>query len=300
MDSSSAHISVCVCTYQRLELLKLLLTELCQQETKALFKYSIVVVDNDAKRSAEETVETLSRTTSVAITYCVEPNQGIALARNRAIAAGEGDYVAFIDDDECPMRSWLLTLFESLHMNQVDGVLGPVKPQYEVEPPHWVKEAKFYDRPTYPTGYVIDWRKGRTGNVLLRRAVFAGGERFRPEFRTGEDQDFFRRVIDKGFVFTWCNEAIAYEAVPATRWDLRFLLRRALLRGATSKLHGTFGAREVAKSLIAVPAYSLALPLILPISRGRFMSTLVSLFDHVGRLLSLCGINPVKEAYITE
>jgi succinoglycan biosynthesis protein ExoM len=158
-----------------------------------------------------------------------------------------------------------------------------------------------YDRPTYPTGFVIDWRKGRTGNVLLKREVFAAGEQhFRPEFRTGEDQDFFRRAIEKGHVFIWCDEAVAYETVPPIRWNRTFLLKRALLRGATSLNHPTLGAADIAKSLVAIPAYSVTLPLALLAGQRWFMPCVVKLFDHLGRILALMGIHPVKDAYVTE
>jgi succinoglycan biosynthesis protein ExoM len=148
---------------------------------------------------------------------------------------------------------------------------------------------------------VIDWKKGRTGNVLLKKSILnLNGPVFRPQFRTGEDQDLFRRLIAKGYVFIWCHEAMAYEAVPSGRWNRRFMLRRALLRGATSRLHATFGAGEVAKSLIAVPAYMLALPFACLLGRGRYMALLVRLCDHVGKLMALVGLNPVGEPYVTE
>src|SRR5208282_5462370 len=167
-----------------------------------------------------------------------------------------GDFVAFIDDDEFPTKRWLLTLLKTCNEHHVDGVLGPVKPHFDEEPPKWVVKGRFYDRQTYPTGLVIDWRKGRTGNVLLRKEVFAGCERpFRPEFRNGEDQEFFHRAIEKGGVFIWCNEAVAYEVVPPIRWKRTFMWRRALLRGSIEPKTPAFGARDVVKSLMAAPVY---------------------------------------------
>jgi hypothetical protein len=78
------------------------------------------------------------------------------------------------------------------------------------------------------------------------------------------------------------------------------MLRRALLRGATSRLHDKFGARDIATSIIAVPAYIVALPFALALGQGRFMTYLVSLFDHIGRLLALVGIIPVRDTYVTQ
>jgi succinoglycan biosynthesis protein ExoM len=276
------------------------LDALRDQESGGLFSYSIVVVDNDRSRSAEDVVGEFGASSGIPIKYCVEPQQNIAMARNRAIENAAGDLIAFIDDDEFPIKRWLLTLFEALHKFGVDGVLGPVKPHFDDEPPQWVVKGKFYDRPSYPTGFVIDWRKGRTGNVLLKRQLFDPSTQvFSPEFRTGEDQDLFRRLIAKGHVFIWCHEAMAFEVVPRARWNYSFMLRRALLQGAASRLHPTFGVRDIAISMIAVPAYIAVLPFSLVLGQGRFMSPLVRLCNHAGRLLASLGINPIGEPYVT-
>jgi glycosyltransferase involved in cell wall biosynthesis len=300
MTSRTKHITVCVCTYRRQELLKSLLEGLREQETGGLFTYSILVVDNDHQESANAVVSEFAAGQRIHADYYVQPEQNIALARNMAIEHATGDFIVFIDDDESPIRRWLLTLFEACINYNVDGVLGPVHPRYAETPPRWVVEGKFYDRRTYPTGFVIDWRKGRTGNTFLKREVFAGMTApFRPEFRTGEDQDFFRRVIEKGYVFIWCNEAVAYEIVPASRWNRSFLLKRALLRGHASLAHPTFARRDILTSAVAAPAYALALPFALLLGQGKFMNILVRLFDHLGRLLGIIGINPIKDPYVT-
>jgi succinoglycan biosynthesis protein ExoM len=231
----------------------------------------------------------------------LETRQNIALARNKAIENAKGDYVAFIDDDEFPIRTWLVTLFKACREYNVQGVLGPVNPHFDETAPSWVVNGKFYRRATYPTGLTIDWRKGRTGNVLLKSELFQSGEPpFQQEFRQGEDQDFFRRMIDKGHRFIWCNEAVAYESVPPVRWKRSFLLRRALLRGSMEPQTASFGPRSVVKSLVAVFVYVPALPFALLFGQAQFMGILVSLFDHLGKLLALVGIHPIREAYVTE
>jgi succinoglycan biosynthesis protein ExoM len=299
--SEISHISVCICTYKRPTLLKRLLDELANQDTNGLFTYSIVIVDNDQSLSAKAVVSEFTTSSAVPIRYCGEPRQNIALARNMAVENAEGDYVAFIDDDEFPTREWLLTLFEACNRFNVDGVLGPVKRYFDEQPPKWLIKSTFYERPTYPTGFVIDWRKGRTGNVLLKKQIFsAGSPPFRPEFRQGEDQEFFARMIEKGHVFIWCNEAVAYEVVPPIRWRRTFMLRRALLRGAMEPKTPNFGMRNVLSSAVAVPAYIVLLPFALVWGHHRFMQLLVSLFDHLGKLLAVLGINPIKEQYVTD
>jgi succinoglycan biosynthesis protein ExoM len=301
MTSKAKHISVCVCTFKRPSFLRRLLEKLGDQETSGLFTYSIVVADNDQLQSAKDVVSAFATASMIPITYCVESRQNIPLARNKAIENASGDFVAFIDDDEFPTRDWLVTLFRACAEYDVDGVLGPVKRHFDEEPPKWVVKGKFYERPTYPTGRVIDWRMGRTNNVLLKTGLFVEGALpFRPEFLTGEDQDFFRRMIDEGHAFVWCNEAVVYEVVPPIRWKRTFMLRRALLRGKISLVEPTFGLRNVTRSVVAVPIYTAALPVMFLLGHHRFMTCLVKLCDHLGTLLALLGINPVREPYVTE
>jgi len=93
---------------------------------------------------------------------------------------------------------------------------------------------------------------------------------------------------------------MAYETVPPIRWQRTFMLKRALLRGAVSLVHPTARRAAIAKSVIAAPLYTAALPFALLLGQGRFMTCLVSLCDHVGRLLAVAGIKPIREAYVTE
>jgi glycosyltransferase involved in cell wall biosynthesis len=278
-----------------------LLTELANQETGGRFTFSIIVADNDGLRSAESLVSEFAATSDIAVKYCVEARRGIALARNEAVRNATGDYIAFIDDDELPERDWLRSLFGACEKYGVDGVLGPVKPSFEEGVPRWIVRGGFYDRPCYKTGFVLAYQQTRTGNVLLKEYLLRETDSpFRAEFRSGEDVDFFRRAMEKRRVFIWCNEAVVYETVPPARWKRIYLLRRALLRGSCAALRPTLGVRDVVKSVIAVLIYGLALPFAALLGQHRFMSLLVRLCDHSGKLIALLGINPVAEPYVTE
>jgi succinoglycan biosynthesis protein ExoM len=291
-------ISVCICTYRRPDLLKRLLLKLDDQETEGFFDYCIVIVDNDVGESARLIAESFSRSSKSAVSYHVEPEQNIALARNKAIENAMGEFVAFIDDDEAPAPRWLLNLFKACHSFHADGVLGPVVPHYELEPPKWVVEGKFYERPSHKTGEVLQWKNTRTGNVLLKRYVFEKEDNpFKPEFGSGgEDRDFFRRMIGKGFRFVWCAEAPVYEAVTPERCKRSFMVRRALQRGQLPQ----FTNVDLVKSIVAVPLYTVTLPFLLIVGHHLFMKYLVKNCDHIGRLLALCGIYLIKQKYVVK
>lgn len=294
---SSHHISVCICTFKRGELLKKLLTKLESQQTNHLFTYSVVVADNDSLRSAEPVVEEFCKKSDLKVTYCNEPRQNIALVRNRALQHAQGDLVAFIDDDEFPEPKWLFHLFHALEEFSADGVLGPVKPYFESEPPQWIKKGAFFERQDHATGYKLNWPEARTGNVLFKRSLLNDVVvPFQPQFDTaGEDVDFFRRMMEKGHSFVWCTEAAAYELVPASRCTSRYLLRRALLRGSNFPKHGAHRIRNAAKSLLAVPSYLLALPVLAVFGKHLFVKYLIKLCDHGARLLAHLGLHLVTQ-----
>ncbi len=299
MATDDKHISVCICTFKRPNFLKRLLNKLDDQVTEGKFSYSIIVVDNDRFKSAEQVVQLFQPASSLDVRYCVEPEQSIALARNRAIENARGDFIAFIDDDEFPVENWLLVLFWAFNEFKADGILGPVVPYYEAEPPNWVIKGKFYERPSHKTGTILGWTHTRTGNVLIRKNIFDGkNNKFRPEFGSGgEDRDFFRRMINQGCQFVWCAEAPVFEAVPPERYKRSFMLRRALLRGKTPYNHSLIAHLQ---SLVAISVYSLLLPLLIFIRHHIFMKYLIKYCDHLGRILALLGLNVIKEKYVTK
>lgn len=298
MTQSSPHVTVCICTYQRPQLLKKLLQNLTTQETGGEFTFSIVVVDNDAGQSARPVVEEYAAATDRAVLYLTESRRSISHARNKSLEPATGDYVAFIDDDEYPCKDWLRLLLKACRDFNASGILGPVRAYFDDRAPRWVRDGGFYDRPEHPTGFVMPWSECRTGNTLLKRAIFSGiNPVFSPEFGSGgSDVDFFKRMSQKGHQFFWCNEAVVYEIVPPNRWDRGKLLKRALLRGKNAARHPeNRRVPSLLKSMTAVLLYALALPFLQIRGHHLFMKYLVKWCDHAGKLLAVVGLNPIKE-----
>ena len=298
-SSGEEEITVCICTYQRQELLERLLAALAVQRTDSLFTFSLVVVDNDSSESARHVVERLKPTLSVPIRYAVEPERNFALVRNCALSLVCGKYVAFIDDDEIPVEDWLVQLWRVLHSQMADAVLGPVRPYFEKEPPAWIKRGRICERPSHVTGTEVHWRHTRTGNVLLRMTmVVDDGICFDPAYAGGgEDVDFFRRAALKGKHFVWCEEAPAYELVPESRLSRRYHLKRAFHQGGLSFKYAidepsVFGKlRVAAKAFAAAVIYSLALPVLFLFGEHLGMKYLIKDCHHVARLLAVLGMS---------
>ncbi len=239
----------------------------------------------------------MARSDSLAISYYVEPEQNIALARNRAVRHASGEFLAFIDDDEYPDPQWLGTLYAAIIKANVDAVLGPVLPYFTAKPPDWIVRARIFDRPRPATGTPLDWTMTRTGNILLRRDAFSDDLLFRAVFGGGgEDRDCFRRMIRAGKQFIWCDEAPVHEAITPERCKTTVLMRRALLRGKIPYNHNW---HSVLKSVFALPVYGFALPWLWLWRRDLCMKYLISSCDHLGRIMAVLRIPIIKEKYIT-
>ncbi len=292
-----SHISVCICTYQRPHYLKELIKSIDDQATEGLFTFDIIIVDNDRERTAEEPVTRCREECKTEISYVAEERQNISLARNKAIESARGDLVAFIDDDEIPDRSWLLTLYKAMGKYKADAVMGPVLPIYQVKPPEWVIKGKFFQRPTYKTGFINDWTNGRTGNLLIKRSLFySTGIYFDPRFgQGGEDQDLTRRMMERGLRFVWYNGAIAHEIISPERWRVDNMIRKAFIRGGMSAQYPGSKLAMIGKSSTALLVYLLALPLLMILGSHYFIDYLIKMSNHMGRICAL-----IKAAYKNE
>lgn len=296
------HITVCICTYRRPNFLRNLLEKLLLLETENLFGYSIVIVDNDIEKSAEETVSSIYEKTSLQINYLIEPTRNISLARNKCIKNASGNYVALIDDDEFPESHWLVNLYKTLKQYNADVVLGPVKPFYVNDPPEWLAKGRFCERPSYKTGMIL--KEGfRTGNVLLDIKIFTDyGIYFDLNYGAsgGEDVEYFERIKKKGYVIIWCDEALVYEYVPVERFTRSYYIRRYIRIGGISgedarkSLDVFKNILLVWKFTVALVIYIFILPICLFFGQHVLMKYVIKSSHNISWITSFFGWKIIK------
>jgi len=138
----------------------------------------VIVVDNDAEGTTVERARA-ARPGADEVRWLVEPVQNIALARNRALEAARGTWVAFVDDDEVSDEHWLAAYWAWAERDAADGFFGPVLPVREATPKTWLDPEDFYSRGRYASGTPLAATDLTTSNALLRRSPF-GDRRFDP------------------------------------------------------------------------------------------------------------------------
>jgi len=300
------HISICICTYHRDQMLERLLRKLALQETQGLFDFSVVVVDNDASGPARKTVIRLKDELNLNITYGIEPVQTISAARNHTLRLAKGNYIGIIDDDEFPPSHWLITMYRAIKTFDVDGALGPVRPFFEKEPPSWLIKSQFCERPVHRTGTLLTWDDTRTGNVLLKRNVFDEHQLcFDLKYKTsGSDKEFFREAMQLGYRFVAVEEAPVYEIVPPERQTKSYYLRRAVLQASNERKYRAPLLLGFSKVLIPMKAISALLiyTLILPFSVFAGSHVVIKYAEkcayHSSWLLTMIGIDLAKKRNI--
>lgn len=268
-------------------------------QASPLYSIEVIIVDNDERRTAEEIVGEYAANGRLNIIYDCEGEKSIPLARNRSIRNANGNFVAIIDDDEFPESDWLDNLYRCLKKSGADGVLGPVLPHFPSNAPDWLEKSGLCERPRSATGSIVK-RGLRTGNILLRRSIFASNEKwFDTQLRLcgGSDGDFLLRQIEKGCTFIWCDDAIVYETVPKERWSAQFYLRRYFRIGV---LIGDDNRRllriwEVFRNMAFLAVLAAILPLSSIAGEHHSLKILTKISYHAGCILSFFSLTEAQE-----
>jgi glycosyltransferase involved in cell wall biosynthesis len=270
-----------------------------KQKTYDEFAINVVVVDNDPLKSAKPVFEKVIKNYKLELTYYHEAERSISLARNKCIRQANGNYIAFIDDDEFPCDTWLQQLLQSITKNSADGILGPVEPFFDEETPKWLQKSDLLNRDSLSTGDLIrNSRYTRTGNVLFRTEIFNDMDApFDPKYGKigGGDVEFFERMLKQNKKFIWCNEAVVYEHIEAKRRKKSYYIKRALTRGLTNSMKYSFFNMGTLKSLVAIPVYLSFIPFTFFLGQHILIKYTVKLCDHLGKILGYFGLKIVKE-----
>jgi len=293
-------VDVCICTYHRPAIVEALRSVSRQQGCDGV-KVRIVVADNAEQPIARDLVASAARDLAFDTVYVHAPANNVSVARNACLDAAEGEWLAFLDDDETASPGWLISLFCEAKRGQWDAVLGPVQALYPPSAPAWMRQGNFHStRPVFVRGRI---ETGYTGNVLIRRAAITReGLRFRTELGRsgGEDEDFFNRLRDAGGRIGFAAGALAYETIPAGRLTLAWLLRRSFRAGQTygSRLQARsrslptrIRAVAVASAKAATCAVAAFAHLPLAARRNRFLTRAAL---HCGVVARLVGFKEVR------
>jgi glycosyltransferase involved in cell wall biosynthesis len=236
--SRPVDISVVVLSYDRVHLLERTIRGCLAQVSRIGASLEVIVVDNHPDRLAEALVARLAADGG-RVRYLSDARRNISVVRNLGIAAAEGRYVAFIDDDEAPDPGWLDAFLSCMERTGADAAFGPKHPLFEAgHPPRWDPEGWRYtldfrlpaDTPIRLFGGLRRRGKGLgSGNAIFRKATCLDGpEPFSVAFgdANGEDTQLLFRLALAGRSFVWCPDAMVREFIEQERCSAAYMITR--------------------------------------------------------------------------
>lgn len=253
-------VTIAVITYKRADSLLRALQALSEIMLPPDTQVNVLVVDNDAEKSAWPLVQECALKAPFSVDYVVEEQRGIPHARNKALCeARERDYIAFVDDDDVVAREWLYELLKAARTYHADVVKGQVictfEPKYQR-----LCRLSFFAPFRIPTGCILE--SAWTNNVLFSTRIYKyNGLFFDPAFTQtgGSDNHFFRCAQHEGAHIIFASDAIVYSPVQPPRTSWWWIARRYIRNGATGtisyiKLNGYgYALRQVGNALAALP-----------------------------------------------
>jgi len=225
-------IAVTLCTFRRPEVVQTL-QSLFDQSLPETVRLRIIVVDNDDTPSGRAAVEAAGQDAPWPVTYLHAPARNISIARNAGLsAAGDAEWIAFLDDDEIADPDWLGRILSCARQTGADAVFGPAIAEYDENAPSWMRARDYHsNHPVRNGGNVIT---GHTCNSILRwrntewrdcRFDLSRGQ------SGGEDTAYFLTLYRRGARFAICPEAIVREPVSPARLSFAWIARRKYRSG---------------------------------------------------------------------
>src|SRR5262249_3854563 len=256
-------ISVCICTYNRAKNLRRTLVSLAGQNYNNIHITEVLIINNNCSDGTVNVVAEFQE--KLPIRRVIESQQGLAHARNRAVAEFRGEVLLFTDDDVRFDTGWLSAYQEAIRRFPGAGYFGGrILPDWGGAKPRWVGDEPlplidgvlvWFDQgpETRPIGSTEPPPFG--ARFAIRRKLFDKVGVFRVDLGTGgmglgrgEETEFLMRARDTGAQGIYVGEAVCFHAYDRSRLTLAALYRYGI---ACGRSHNAIFARPNCGSYLA-------------------------------------------------
>ena len=226
----------------------------------------VIVVDD----GSNDGTAAIARTFGNLVRVFEQPNSGSAVARNRGLQEARGDYIAFLDADDCwhPRKIEL----QLRHLQSCTHCVAAYCRKLELTDAHavpsWVSDQELASAPAVSSDlgasgwlYLALLRSSvvHTSTVMASRDVVNRVGQFDPTLKKGQDLDFWLRLSRLGPIHMLDHELSAYRihASSITHRTMprnyhAYVVERAVARfGPADPAGASLGAGELARILAA-------------------------------------------------
>jgi glycosyltransferase involved in cell wall biosynthesis len=236
--------TVAVCSRNRVGLLQQCLASLATQVAGA-DRVEVLVIDNGSRDGTAEFLRSWA-SRGDGRRSVVEPEPGLAGARNAALDASDRDVVMFVDDDALTPPGWALAHLSAYEASDGVGATGgPVGLLWPSGRPAWITDDLTEWFSALDLGDEPGPFPGPHGpfgtNMAVRRAAALAAGGFDPRLgRVGtnlvsrEEADLTRRLRDAGWSVRYEPAAAVVHQVLPERLARRWVLRRGWAQGISN------------------------------------------------------------------
>ena len=266
----SSQVSVVIATKDRARLLGETLDALIAQQWPR-DRYEIRVADNGSTDNTKHVIESAARRRGAPpIVYRYVATPGKSHAVNALFDDVTADVIALTDDDVTAEPGWLSAMAKAFDETGADFVAGRILPRWETDPPPWLS-APLHGVLAVPDNGETRLTLGPDGdgkdvipigaNMAVRTSVVrrVGGLRhdlgkLSGTLRTGEDHEFFLRMLAAGCRGVYEPAALVRHFVPSDRLNRSYFRRWLFQNGQDVARLEAAHARGV-RRLFGVPRY---------------------------------------------
>jgi len=268
-------ISICICTYNRSESLQRTLDSLAKQNDIESDAVEVLVVDNNCTDDTVNVVEAFRE--KLPIRRVMERRQGLAHARNRAVADFRGDVLLFTDDDVRLGPGWLAAYQDAIcRFPDASYFGGRILVEWGQAKPRWIGDEPlplvdgalvWFDHGADTRVFCTTEDPPFGASFAISRSLFKKIGLFRADLGTGgmglgrgEETEFLMRARDAGAQGVYVGEALCFHAYDPRRLTLAGLYRYGIACGRshlaiTNRLHrGSYGTAAwfVARGMVQI------------------------------------------------
>lgn len=205
-------ISVVVCTFNRLEMLKKCLESLQRQTYR---NFEIIIVNDHSSDGTKQYLDASQSSNLIIVHH--EKNLGLSPSRNDGVNQAKFGLIAFTDDDCVADENWLLEIKKAFDEHDADFGAGQTFLVSESYRGHFPERIV--------TNLNARWPKGN--NLIIKKKIFGQIGLFDPamDYYSNDDSEIAIRAVSRGVKFLSIPTAVVYHQ--KTYWTTTGLLRSA-------------------------------------------------------------------------
>jgi GT2 family glycosyltransferase len=247
-------LTILICTHNRADLLDNVLRSLQAAERPQGWAVDVLVAANACTDATHALLEGRAAIApaDLPLSWFAEPKAGKSNALNSAMPRITSDMVAFVDDDHRVDRRYLEAVCAAADTNPQAAIFcGRILPDWDGSEPAWVHDTgpyRIYPLPVPrfelgddPRPWLDEDPIPGGGNLFLRTVWLRRVGPFATELGPSghnlagsEDKDWMLRALALGAPLRYIPDAIQYHHVDAERLTLRYVMRKAYMRSASS------------------------------------------------------------------